>query len=63
MNYAKGAVKTECFYWNSEVSQFYSMGKENKGCSFALNSFLKDVAYVNSEMIQGANILILFYIK
>lgn len=61
MKNEKGQVKTECFFWNTEVKQFYSMGKERKGCS--LNFFLEDVCHVNSQMIQGANILVLFYIK
>lgn len=57
----KGQVRTECFYWNTGAKQFYSMGKENKGAS--LNFFLQDTCYVDSQMIQGADILVLFYTK
>lgn len=61
MKNEEGQVKTECFYWNSERNQFYSMGKEDSGRS--LNFFLLNVSYIDSQIIPGANILVLFYTK
>ena len=61
MKNERGQVKTECFYWNTEVKQFYSMGKEGRGQS--LNFFLEDVCYVDSQMVLGTSILVLFYTK
>jgi len=61
MQHEKGRVETQCFYWNTEVKQFYAMGEVQHGS--ALNFFLEDVCYVDSRMIPGANILVLFYTK
>jgi len=59
MNYAKGVVKTECFYWQKRKNSFGYMNEDEK----SLSNFLKDVSFVNTLVVPGANILILFYIK
>ncbi|MBA7517300.1 hypothetical protein ES705_09353 [subsurface metagenome] len=59
MKNERGQVKSECFYRSEGKDGFSFINGDDE----SLNNFLKDVSYVDAQIISAANILVLFYTK
>ena len=59
MQYARGQVKAEFFDWNDQKKHYLSIGKKYYGKS--LSDVLRDVIYVDCQIIIGTEHLVLFY--